>query len=485
MNSARAAPCPPPAAGYRAGRPTRRGWPGRASRAGPARPAPASSEAARASPSTASAVGVLDAGEPLDEVAPAQLAPHLGPGQPGGQVAPGGGPGVELDRLPGEHPVAIEQGRGPGEVRPPRGRPTRGRRRSTIAPRAVSTPIRRNERPRPRLGRPAAEAADEGLGHRLAAGPERVEAVVGDQPPTDQRSRAPAGPPTGPGRSPGRRRRRSSPPDGPGGRGPGPRCAVGLGDVLADGPGAGEVARDEGDPGLAPAVGLGPPGPVARAERLVEPGRAEVLDPPREEVRLPEVGRRGEPLELLQGQADGREPLRGGWPGGRAGGGRRSRRTPRAGPPRSRASGSRSRAAGPPPGSAGRPTAGRPTPRPGRAGPVPPRRRTARGGPSPSPGRSDSGPSGRPGRSGRGSGGSGGRSVAMAASSSSSGSPPLRERAGVRVVADHRSEARSAVGASPLTPALPRGERERFRVGLLGGSASERRRIERPDPHPR
>ena len=37
--------------------------------------------------------GVLDAREPLDEVAAADLAPQLGAGEPGGQVAPGGAQG--------------------------------------------------------------------------------------------------------------------------------------------------------------------------------------------------------------------------------------------------------------------------------------------------------------------------------------------------------------------------------------------------------
>ncbi len=351
-------------------------------------------------------LGVLDPGEPLDEVPPAQLAPHLRPREPGGQVPPGGCPRVEPGRLTSQDAIAIEQGRGPGEMG-----------RLGIVGRSL-----RDQGPAP-LGpprcRPAERAspASEGrsrrgrqcLDHRLAAGSERVEAVVGRPGPSGPARPGPAEPRPARGRSPGQCPWRSSPLDGRDGRAPWLRVVSAREDPLGPARGRGNPERRSPRPGSPAPDRLGPPGPVARAERLVEPRGPEVADPSREQFRLPEFGRCGEPLQLLQSQADGRDPLRAGCPGGRAGGGRRSRRTPRAERPRSPVAASRSRAGGPPPGSADRPSEGRRPLRPGRAGPGLLRRRTVRAGPSPAPDRSGSEPSGRPGRSGRGPEGSGGR----------------------------------------------------------------------------
>ena len=237
----------------------------------------------------------------------ARPARARGPGRarggPRGRARPSRGSGrrtVEQRRDPGQGGgLGVRRDR--GQERPSPLGAVRGRAARASGEAAPASGDATAGRPRPRPGprRPPAAPGRSGSNRSLVTSPRR-----------SRRRAGPAASGTAPGRAPapGRSRRRRR--DVPGDRGPGPRPREGSGDLLASGPAAGEVARDEGDAGFAPASArLGPPEPAAGRDGLVEPGRPVVADPPGEEFRLPEVGRGGEPLQLLEDQAHGRAPL--------------------------------------------------------------------------------------------------------------------------------------------------------------------------------
>ncbi len=75
---------------------------------------------------------------------------------------------------------------------------------------------------------------------------------------------------------------------------------------LGDRPGPGEFAGDDGHAGLVAIVPLGPPFPGPRGHRGVEPGRAEIGDPSRQDLAFPHPLRRGKSLQLFEDDRDGR-----------------------------------------------------------------------------------------------------------------------------------------------------------------------------------
>ncbi len=201
--------------------------------------------------------------------------------------------------------------------------------------------------------------------------------------------RAQRGSPPAPGRSRGRGRPRSWPLDESGGRGPGfpsrsarPRLR-----------GSARGRRSRG--------GRTRPGaPLATSASARQVHSPEPSDSSSQAARKSRTrpgggptprGRRGrESSELLQGQADGRDPFA---PRVRVNIWRRRTKSANTSGGTATLSrlASRSRAGGLPPGSPGRPSEGHRSLRAGRAGPGPLRRRTVRAGPSPAPGRSGSG----------------------------------------------------------------------------------------------
>ena len=101
--------------------------------------------------------------------------------------------------------------------------------------------------------------------------------------------------------------------------------------------------RKKATRGSSRGVPIGTPEPGPLAEHVVEPGRPVALDPPRQDLFLPDRRGRGEPLELLQDQSRQTPGLRPASPDERAAAAAGNRRRPRgqrpgshgAAPPRS------------------------------------------------------------------------------------------------------------------------------------------------------
>ena len=97
------------------GRPRRRDSPGRASNSSTVGVAVAIAAARRPGVADVSSDRVLNAGQPLDEIAATHLAPQLGPGQQRCQIRQGGAHGSSAAVSRVEHAVAFQQDVGPGQ----------------------------------------------------------------------------------------------------------------------------------------------------------------------------------------------------------------------------------------------------------------------------------------------------------------------------------------------------------------------------------
>ena len=250
---------------------------------------------------------VLDPGEPLDEIAAADLAAPLGPRKSGASSPQAGA------AAPARRPRGSARHSGRARYRAQASSRASASAGGEIQTRPASLGGSGDRAPRPDSQRSAAGTSLRAPrpGPRGSRRPRRASGRIGRWSPGPAPSArgVPGAPATARCPRPAPARPRSSRPSVPAGRGSGPRPARAR---RARPPSRRQPAKSrvkKATRGSPLAETLGPPEPRAAPEDIVEPGRPVAHDPSRQDLRLPEPRRHRAALELLQHRLDERRTL--------------------------------------------------------------------------------------------------------------------------------------------------------------------------------